>query len=460
MSTVLTPRVTSGIAAAGLIFVTAYTVMVAWTLTWASYQLWIALVVIPILLLASGPMLVRAGRRDPDPRFLKLLVTAFLLKALATVARYLMAFIFYGGVADAAGYDGNGARLAEAYRHGLFGADIGRNFIGTGFIRVLTGVIYSVTGQSVFVAFAVFSWIGFWGLYFLYRAFRVALPDCDARRYALLVLFLPSMLFWPSSLGKEAWMTLGIGLAAYGSALLLSGDRRWPVPLLLGFTATAMVRPHITAALFVALVGAYLVGRSSRPSTELTPLTRTIATVVLLAGAYLTIHQAANFLGVSDVSANNVDGAIDDTANRTNKGNSSFQSDKVNSPADFPLATVTVLFRPFPFEASNGQMLLAAAEGSFLIVLFVRSVPRLRTLRHRVRRQPYLLLCLFYSGLFIYAFSNFSNFGILTRERVQVMPFVVVLLALPKANRQPQGLLPSSPNFRAIKQSHTPGVSA
>lgn len=432
MSTALTPRVTSGITILGLSAATAYAVVVAWAANWASYSAWIAMVLLPLLFLVSGPMLVRAGRRDPDPRFLKLLVIAFVLKALSTVARYLMAFIFYGGVADAAGYDANGARLAESYRLGLFNADIGRNFIGTGFMRVLTGVIYTITGQSIYMSFALLSWMGFWGLYFLYRAFRVALPDCDARRYALLVLFLPSMLFWPSSLGKEAWMTLGIGLAAYGSALLLSGDRRWPVPLLLGFTATALVRPHITAALFVALVGAYLAGKSPKASTELTPLVRTVASVVLLAGAYFTVHQAADFLGVSDVNAGSVDAAIDDTAKSTNTGDSSFHSDKVRSPADFPRAAVTVLFRPFPFEASNAQMLIASAEGSLLILLFIRSAPRLRSLRQRLRRQPYLFLCLFYAGMFIYAFSNFSNFGILTRERVQVMPFVLVFLALPK----------------------------
>jgi hypothetical protein len=457
MSTALTPRATSGITVIGLSAATAYAVAVAWAASWASYAAWIAMVLLPLLFLVSAPMLVRAGRRDPDPRFLKLLVAAFVLKSLATVARYLMAFVFYGGVSDAAGYDGNGARLAEAYRHGLFNADIGRDFIGTGFMRVLTGVIYSFTGQSVYLAFALLSWMGFWGLYFLYRAFRVALPDCDARRYALLVLLLPSMLFWPSSLGKEAWMTLGIGLAAYGSALLLSGDRRWVMPLLLGFTATSMVRPHITAALFVALVGAYMLGRSSRPSTELTPIVRTLATVVLLAGAYVTIHQAADFAGVSSVSTSNVDSAIDDTADRTNGGNSSFNSDKVSSPLDFPRAAVTVIFRPFLFEANNGQMLIAAAEGSVLMLLLVLSAPRLRSLPRRLRRQPYLLMCLFYSGMFIYAFSNFSNFGIVTRERVQLLPFVLVLLALPKVPKADTA--ESAKTVRATGRTTNLGVS-
>jgi hypothetical protein len=36
---------------------------------------------------------------------------------------------------------------------------------------------------------------------------------------------------------------------------------------------------------------------------------------------------------------------------------------------------------------------------------------------------------------FIFAFGTIGNFGILARERSQVMPYIFVLLALPKAAR-------------------------
>jgi hypothetical protein len=185
---------------------------------------------------------------------------------------------------------------------------------------------------------------------------------------------------------------------------------------------------------------------------------RTLATVVLLAGAFVTVHQAADFAGVSSVSANNVDSAIDDTADRTNGGNSSFNSAKVNSPLDFPNAAITVVFRPFLFEANNAQMLIAAAEGSVLMLLFALSAPRLRSLPRRLRRQPYLLMCIFYSGMFIYAFSNFSNFGIVTRERVQVLPFVLVFLALPKMPKADTAT--SATAVRAAGRTTNLGVSA
>jgi hypothetical protein len=103
----------------------------------------------------------------------------------------------------------------------------------------------------------------------------------------------------------------------------------------------------------------------------------------------------------------------------------------VNSPIDLPLATATVLFRPLPFEASNNQMLLTSAEGVFLAALCVVSWRRLATIPRRVRSTPYVAFSLVFVLLFVWAFSSFGNFGILARQRTQMLPFLFVLLALP-----------------------------
>ncbi|MGH8892828.1 MAG: hypothetical protein ACRDWY_05910, partial [Actinomycetes bacterium] len=374
----------------------------------------------------------------PEKWFLRLLVWAFVLKLLSAMARYAMAFVAYDGIADSGMYDDEGERLAEAYREGDFTAEIGRPFIGTGFIRVLTGAVYAVTGPSIFVAYVLYALLSFWGVYFLYRAFQVAVPDGDRRRYALLVFLLPSMLFWPSSLGKEAWMTFGLGLTALGAAGLLADRRDCVWPLGLGLTATAVVRPHITATVFAAIAVAMLVRKAPRPATELTPIIRVVTLAALAACGLLIVSQAQQFLGIEQLTTTSVDAAIVDTAERTGKGGSSFESVGVNSPLDLPMAIVSVLFRPFLFEAGNPQMLLAAVEGTFLLLLVARSLPRLRSVPGRLRRNPFVTMCAIYSLLFIYAFSNFANFGLLARERVQVLPFALVLLCLPRRASRPQ----------------------
>ncbi len=266
----------------------------------------------------------------------------------------------------------------------------------------------------------------------------MAVPDGDTWRYAILLLFLPSILFWPASLGKEAWVTLGIGLMAYGSALLLSGYRTWAVPLLVGVLVTGVVRPHITAALFTALALAWFLRRRSRPANELTPLTYVGGAAAILAGGALVASFAAAFLDV-DLSVSGIEDAIGGTTELTDEGGSTFTPATVHSPLDMPWAAFTILFRPLLFEASNPQMLLAAAEGALLLALVALSWRSLVKIPGRLRRQPYLIFALVYTVVFVYAFSNFGNFGILTRQRVQVLPFLLVFLALrpPRHPEQP-----------------------
>jgi hypothetical protein len=100
--------------------------------------------------------------------------------------------------------------------------------------------------------------------------------------------------------------------------------------------------------------------------------------------------------------------------------------------------------RPFPFEAHNRTAQIASFEGVLILLLILASLARLRGLVSTVSRRPYVMLAAVYCTGFIIAFSNFSNFGILTRQRAQLLPFIAVLLALPLANRRSE-LLRSGP---------------
>ncbi len=96
---------------------------------------------------------------------------------------------------------------------------------------------------------------------------------------------------------------------------------------------------------------------------------------------------------------------------------------------------MTVLFRPFPWEAGNAQALVASVEGTILAMLFVVSLPRLARLPRLLVTTPYLVFAVSYSLMFVFAFSSVGNFGIITRQRTQVFPLVLVLLAIPLATR-------------------------
>ena len=92
---------------------------------------------------------------------------------------------------------------------------------------MVTGIIYALIGPTVAGGYLVYSWLAFWGIYFCYVAFRTALPAADHRRYAVLVFFLPSILFWPSAISKETPMILCTGLTLLGATRLLNRMSRW-----------------------------------------------------------------------------------------------------------------------------------------------------------------------------------------------------------------------------------------
>jgi hypothetical protein len=65
-------------------------------------------------------------------------------------------------------------------------------------------------------------------------------------------------------------------------------------------------------------------------------------------------------------------------------------------------------------------------------LVVVGSFGRLSRLPSLAVRSPYVLFGLLYVLGFVFAFSSIENFGILARERCQLLPFAFVLICLPR----------------------------
>ena len=344
-----------------------------------------ALLVAPVLAAITGVLAVRLARREGQPDFALIVMVAFVAKMIGALARYYVAFVAYGGSADATGYDRYGRQLAPLYRHLDFGADVGK-IPGTGFLRALTGVVYAITGTSRLGGFLVFSWFGLLGLLLFWRAFRIGVPDGDGRRYALLVLFLPSLLFWPSSIGKEAWMLVGLGVCAYGAARLFRGIGRGlgAFSLASGLAGVVLVRPHLGLIVLAGLVLGYAFN-IARHRSVLAPVGWIVGLAVLAVTGVILVAQASSFLGVENLTQEAVDQKLTSVEQQTGQGGSEFDPVAVNNPLDVPGAAVTVLFRPFPFEAHSVFVAATSLEGVLLIGLCLVSWRRLRAIPAQMR---------------------------------------------------------------------------
>ncbi|HEX5511715.1 MAG TPA: hypothetical protein VFX41_08365 [Actinomycetales bacterium] len=399
------------------------------------YDVWAGLVIGPVLLVTGILVLRRSAQKLDDRWLFQVAVIALVTKLAAAMVRYLVAEVVYGS-SDATEYDAVGRKMALAYRSLMFTApEERRNLVGTAFVMALTAALYAITGPTMVGGYLVFAFGGFWGCYLTYLGLRRAVPGAAHRRYAVLVLFLPTLLYWPSSLGKDAWMQLWIGVALYGAALIFTHSVRGVAVMALGLAGAAMVRPHIAGLLFGAFVVAVVIRRSRR-QTQLTPILRVgVLTALVVLGALL-MQRVAVFTGQEEVSATAITDAVTATGVHTSQGGSEFTPVPLSSPVGVPMALLTVLFRPVPFEAHNAQALLASVEGLLLLWLTWHYRGSLVTSLRSVRDHPFVTMCLAYTVLFSLAFSSFSNFGILTRQRAQVLLAFLVLLCLTPATRR------------------------
>ena len=282
-----------------------------------------------------------------------------------------MSFHVYGGSTDSLGYHSAGTAIADGLWRGHLSTSPPP--IGTEAVQMATGFVYAVIGPTLLGGYLVFGWLALWGCWMCYGALRIALPHAATHRYAVLVLLLPSLLYWPSSIGKEALMLLGIGAVSLGVARLTSGSAERGsalLPILSGLLITGFIRPHVAVLLMSGLFLSYVVRRPKR-RTLTSPISHALGLVAAGAVVLVMVSSAARFLHVDDVNPNAIRDTLEATAERTATGGSQFSAQPVTSVADMPGAMITVLFRPWPWEAHNGQALVAAVESVLLLMMIL-----------------------------------------------------------------------------------------
>jgi hypothetical protein len=256
--------------------------------------------------------------------------------------------------------------------------------------------------------------------------------------YGALVFFVPSLTFWPSSVGKESVMLLALGLVAMGVSYMLRQR------LLHGLLVAApggwllwAVRPHLLAFATVAAGAAFLIARGSSSNAVSALFRRPLGLVVLVLLGVFAMNQATEFLGMKDFSISSIETELAQQSGRTDQGGSATGSGDEVAPAkvhltplSVPQGAVTVLLRPFPWEVDSGTQIIACIESAFFAYLvFVRRKSIAASLRQS-RTSPYLFFCWVMLAFYAVAFASFANMGLLVRQRSLILPAFFALLCL------------------------------
>lgn len=412
--------------------------LVAFMLDYSALDVWTGLIVFLAIVAASVPLFQWLSRKEQDPWLFKALLWTLLLHLGFSLVRYFFIFVIYGGSADAGIYHEAGTTFARRFRDGepIHPIPIIENFPPESQrVGDVTGVLYTVTGPSAYAGFFLFSYICFWGQVLMVRAFKAAVPEGDYRKYALVVLLLPSLLFWPASIGKEALMIGCLGVIIYGGGLLLAPRPRWRGAAFFaaGTALVLLLRPHVALMSVIAFGIAMAVGVLGRSGLEGGSVRGRAARLVALVVVVVLAGTASTRLSeqFDDYGEEGAQATLSDALRQSSIGGSEFVPVSISGPRQLPAGIVSVLFRPFPWEARNVNSLIAAGESLLLVGLFVAGWRRLASFPRLALRRPFVVFASAYVVLFCIGFSFIGNFGILARQRVQVLPIVLVFVALP-----------------------------
>lgn len=382
------------------------------------------------LFLSAAALAIAAGigKRGIGGLPANLLLLGVLFRVVGATARYEILFRFYGGLGDAVRYYHEGLDLAREVWSGQlspFSPDYwvagAASWWGTAFIIRLSGLVLTAIGPSLRAEFLAFSIFSLLGILCIIRAQAAAQPDAEGRlRFATWMLLWPSLWFWPSSVGKEGFLMLAIGLATMGY-VGSKGRIAW-ISMLAGLAMAFAVRPHVAAVLAVSALAANWMERWGRFG-----LRQIAETLVALVLAVIAFDGMKAQFGLEEADLEGLVEFVEFRAGQTLAGGSNIGGVPLG-PEGAPLAFVNVWMRPFPWEAHNLTSAMAAGE---LLVFWAVAWRRrsavwlaLRRWRHhRLLRFaiPMLVLYTLMIGL------TFGNLGIIARQRVLVFPWMLLI---------------------------------
>lgn len=321
---------------------------------------------------------------------------------------------------------------------------------GTGTMVAIAALLAFVFRFSLYASCFFVSMLACFGKFAIYRVFRDLVPPEHRVRALIAILLVPSAIFWSAGILKEAFVIAGVGPVWLGIHRVLRGKIfRGVLLVVVGLLPIAALKPYTLFALAVA-GGAWVAvdrlhGRIGRTGpVRIRPLYIVIGVAlvfigVIALGRIFPIYSIEN-LG-EDLARHQRLGVQAGGGSYYEMGDESAMSLQ-KQIAFAPLAIITALFRPFPFEARNALAFVASLEALVFTGLVVQMFARsgFRGVVRVIMSTPVL----FAGGVFTIVFGMAvglatTNFGSLSRYRMPLIPFyaaIVLVVGAPALKRR------------------------
>lgn len=294
------------------------------------------------------------------------------------------------------------------------------------------GMIYVVQylretlGGTYLDFFLLFQAIGFLGLTILLRILEEVHDELRIpyAPYFYALIALPSLHFWTSALGKDAPMMLATSLALWASMRLPNRAKALIAALLL----MLFIRPHIAVVATAALSLAVVVGKG------IPAYLRIVLFFVAVAGTGFAASTLESTYSIDITSSESI-------GQQFERRDNVLQSDEAGNTAvtgGVGVRLLSLLFRPFFFDANELFALLASFENLVVLGIFLLLLVRWRNAFQLFRNVFFTRFALIYAvALTVFLTLGYWNVGLGLRQKwTMLMPMYLVLLVAVLAVRQ------------------------
>jgi hypothetical protein len=280
-------------------------------------------------------------------------------------------------------------------------------------------------GATYLDSFFVFQGFGFFGLMLLMRLFQEIEMAMNTRasRLSTYLLFLPSLHFWTSAIGKDAPLFFAICLCAWA---VMRIRRRWIV-FCAGIFLMVLFRAHIalitmmSVALAAATHGRFTAGR------RLALLTIAAVGAVILTGA---VNSTLKLDITSSGSLSSFFAERDQIA-AASSGSTTI------GDAGYPMRLISLLFRPFFIDVSGFLGFVPSAENVGSVLLFGYMIIKWQQLRWLTKRVFFMRYALSFTIILVLLLASVNyNLGLGIRQRVMALPTLLSILVAMWGMRQ------------------------
>lgn len=324
--------------------------------------------------------------------------------------------------ADSWGHYVTGLELAQYMKAGDWDYIWSHGLSSNPGFQVLVGLLHFFTGMGLIGMETLTCFLGFWGCLILTRHFANILPQNTLAPQSLFfVTFLPSAIFWTSSLIKEAFIFWGICL--FYSSLMPSGqtDRfKLRLQAVIGFAAGIILRPYTMMA-WVCAVGAVVTYKSRR----------IIVSLAVIAGFFVAAGLFRDQLKVESIEEARAFGESMSRTTLSLQGEGA-ESSIMGPQIFFVSGAISLFFRPFPWNIRAIRLVVSSAEIWIISLLIIVGWKRAtRTERRLMVRRPDIMVSVLVCMAFSILFTYMVNEGQVARARLQAMPALLTLAYVP-----------------------------